>query len=457
MGLIEFCLRGAEKFISQSEIDYLEPYAELARGKLGEGSGPGADFTGWLNLPRDYDKWEFDRIKKCAAKIRGDSDILVVIGIGGSYLGARAAIDGLSHNFSHMIGGGLAGSGPAGSVSAGGDAAGGAVVGGVQTVFAGNNLSAPYMADLLDVLDNREVSVNVISKSGTTTEPAIAFRVLKEYMTARYGREGAAKRIYATTDKSRGALLGLAKAEGYETFIIPDDIGGRFSVLTAVGLLPLAAAGVDVDAMLAGAGEEALECSAPKLADAPAALYAIARNALYRKGYTTEILVNYEPSLHYFSEWWKQLYGESEGKDHKGVFPAAADFTTDLHSMGQFIQDGARNLFETVLAVDKPKRNIIVKSEATDLDGLNFLAGRDLDYINKMAAKGTLEAHIEGGVPNLGITLPALDAKSFGGAIYFFEYACALSGYLLGVNPFDQPGVEFYKKNMFRLLGKPGY
>ena len=436
MERIKFNNQGASGFVSQKEVEYLEPYAKLAYDMLAGRTGPGADFLGWANLPYEYDKTEFDRILNSAGQIRSDSEILVVIGIGGSYLGARAGVEALSHNFNSML-----------------DKKGRG--GGVQVLFAGNSLSAPYLADLLDVIEDCDISLNVISKSGTTTEPAVAFRILKDFMESKYGREGAAKRIYATTDKRRGALKSLAQAEGYETFVIPDDVGGRFSVLTAVGLLPLAAAGIDIGAMMAGAAEMARVCWDSQLADNPAAMYAIFRNVLYRKGYTTEILVNYEPNLHYFNEWWKQLYGESEGKDHKGIYPAAVDFTSDLHSMGQFIQDGTRNLFETVITVENPRRNLILKQAESDMDGLNFLAGRDIDYINKMAAKGTYEAHIEGGAPNLSVTLPALDAASFGGAVYFFELACAVSGYLLGVNPFDQPGVELYKSNMFRLLGKP--
>jgi len=409
----------------------------LAIEQLESRTGAGAEFLGWANLPKEYDKHEFGRIKACAEKIKGDSDILVVIGIGGSYLGARAGIDALSHSFGGML--------PK------------AARGGAQVLYAGNSLSAPYAADLLDALEGREVSLNVISKSGTTTEPAIAFRILKNFMESKYGRGGASKRIYATTDKSRGALRGLAQSEGYETFVIPDDVGGRYSVLTAVGLLPLAAAGIDIGAMMEGANEESLDCACKDVYKNPASMYALIRNALCRKGYTTEIMVNYEPALHYFGEWWKQLFGESEGKDRKGIFPAAVDFTTDLHSMGQYIQEGVRSIFETVLSVERPRRNITIQKAASDADGLNFLAGRDLDYVNKMAAKGTLDAHVAGCVPNLGVVLPALDAASFGAAAYFFEWACASSGYLLGVNPFDQPGVELYKTNMFKLLGKPGY
>ena len=435
MGLVKFSWQGAADFISESEVNNLAPYADLARGMLRDGTGPGSDYTGWARLPFDYDKTEFARIKKCAEKIKSDSDILIVVGIGGSYLGARAGIDALTHNFFGCQNR--------------------TERGGARVIFAGNSLSAPYLADLLDIIDGSDVSLNVISKSGTTTEPAIAFRILKDYMEKRYGRSGAAKRIFATTDKKKGALRELSDTEGYETFVVPDDVGGRYSVLTAVGLLPIAAAGIDIGAMMAGAGDAATAYRAAQFSGDDSAVYAAVRNALSRKGYGTEIFVNYEPNLHYFSEWWKQLFGESEGKDHKGIFPAAVDFTTDLHSMGQFIQDGPRALFETVLSVDKPRRNLIINKTEPDLDGLNFLAGRDIDYVNKMAAKGTREAHIEGGAPNLSVELPSLDAASFGGAVYFFESACAISGYLLGVNPFDQPGVEFYKKNMFRLLGKP--
>ena len=437
MSLLKFDYTNAKNFMRDEEFSYLENYVKLAHQMLHNGTGVGSDFTGWLDLPRNYDQAEYKRIKECAAKIRNDSEILVVIGIGGSYLGARAAIDTLSHNFADKI-----------------DAQKKA---GPKILYAGNTLSANYFADLLDVIEGKEISMNVVSKSGTTTEPAIAFRIFKEYLETKYGKAEAAKRIYATTDKSRGALKGLADTEGYQSFVIPDDVGGRFSVLTAVGLLPIAAAGIDTDAMLAGAQEACDAYQTADLAKNDCYMYAAARNILYRKGKTTEVLVNYEPSLHFFSEWWKQLYGESEGKDNKGIFPASVEFTTDLHSMGQYIQDGMRNLFETTLSVDKPRRNITVKEDAGNVDGLNFLAGKDLDYINKMAAKGTMEAHVEGGVPNLTVQIPALDATGFGNMVYFFEKACAVSGYLLGVNPFDQPGVEMYKKNMFRLLGKPGY
>ena len=436
MGSIGFCIKGAEPFLAEKEIENLEPYVKLANDKLKGRCGPGNDYLGWIDLPKYYDKNEFERILCSAEKIKSDSDILVVIGIGGSYLGARAGIEALSHNFSAMLDKDTRG--------------------GVQVLYAGNNLSAPYLQDLLDVLENRKVSLNVISKSGTTTEPAIAFRILKGFMDRKYGTD-AKNRIYATTDPCKGALRSLSEKEKYVTFNIPGDVGGRYSVLTAVGLLPLAAAGIDICAMMSGAAEaSATYQGMTRLADNPACMYAAVRNALYRKGYTTEILVNYEPNLHFFCEWWKQLFGESEGKDHKGIFPAAADFSSDLHSMGQFIQDGTRNLFETALRVTKPRRNdIIMEKAASDIDELNYLCGKDLDYVNKKAAEGTYEAHITGGVPNLVIEMQSLDAANFGAAVYFFEYACAISGYLLGVNPFDQPGVELYKKNMFRLLGKP--
>jgi glucose-6-phosphate isomerase len=437
MGIVKFDYSGASAFMARGELERLEPYVKLAHEALHGGAGAGSDYTGWVDLPLRPDAGELARIKACAERIGGDSDVLVVIGIGGSYLGARALIDALSHSFYPLL-----------------DRA---RRGGPLVLYAGNSLSPAYFADLIECLEGKELSVNVVSKSGTTTEPAVAFRFFKEYMERKYGRAGAAKRIYATTDRSRGALKGLAVAEGYETFVIPDDIGGRYSVLTAVGLLPIAAAGIDVGALLAGAREACEEYARPDLAENGSYAYAAARNALYRKGYSTELLVAYEPCLRFFGEWWKQLYGESEGKDGKGLFPASAEFTADLHSMGQYIQDGRRNLFETVLSAAAPRKNAVVARDRDDIDGLNFLAGKDLDYINKMAARGTLEAHVEGGAPNLSVGVPALDAESLGAAVYFFEKACAISGYLLGVNPFDQPGVELYKKNMFRLLGKPGH
>lgn len=431
--MIKFSYENALKFMGEHEIESLKDQAVAAHNTLTNKTGAGSDYTGWVDWPVNYDKEEYARMKKCIEKIRNDSRLLVVIGIGGSYLGARAAIEMLTPNF--------------------------AAENKVQVVFAGNSISSNYLADLIDMIDSKgyDLSVNVISKSGTTTEPAIAFRVFKEYMENKYGREEAAKRIYATTDKARGALRQLATQEGYETFVIPDDIGGRYSVLTPVGLLPIGVAGVNIDAMMAGslAAYEKYSNSDPMTNDCY--LYAMVRNSLYAKGKHIEILVNYEPQMHYMTEWWKQLYGESEGKDQKGIFPAGVDNSTDLHSMGQYIQDGKRVLFETVVAVEEPRRSIIIKSDEANLDGLNYLAGMDIDYVNKQAMQGTLMAHIDGGVPNLLITMEKMDAYNFGELVYFFEKACGISGYMLGVNPFNQPGVEAYKKNMFRLLGKPGY
>ena len=424
-------------FVSQEEIDSMAPYIKVAHETIANKSGAGNDFLGWVDLPVDYDKDEFARIKKAAEKIRQDSDVLVVIGIGGSYLGARAAIEMLSHTFANAVSKELR-NGP-------------------QIFYAGNSISSTYLAELIEACEGKDISVNVISKSGTTTEPAIAFRVFKEILENKYGKKGAKDRIYATTDKARGALKTLADAEGYETFVVPDDVGGRFSVLTAVGLLPIAAAGIDIDAMMQGAADGREEYSNPELAENMCYQYAAVRNCLSRKGKTTEMLINFEPSLHYFGEWWKQLYGESEGKDNKGIFPAAADFSTDLHSMGQYIQEGQRILFETAVLVDEPKKNVTIKANDDDLDGLNFLAEKTLDFVNLKAAQGTALAHTDGGVPNLVVKVPKLDAYNFGKLVYFFEKACGISGYILGVNPFNQPGVEAYKKNMFALLGKPGY
>ncbi len=435
--VIRFDYSNALSFIGQHEIDYLAAPIRLAHEQLHNKTGAGADYVGWVDLPTTYDKEEFARIKQAAETIRSNSDVLVVIGIGGSYLGARAAIEMLSHNFSGLLSAEKRRS--------------------PHIVYAGNNISGTYMTHLLEMLEGKEFSLNVISKSGTTTEPAIAFRILKDALERKYGKEAARKRIYATTDKARGALKQLADAEGYESFVIPDDVGGRYSVLTAVGLLPIAAAGIDIDAMMAGAADASKLYANPNVAENASYQYAAVRNALYRKGKTTEILVNYEPSLHYVSEWWKQLYGESEGKDHKGIYPASVDFSTDLHSMGQFIQEGTRNLFETVIQIDKPIADIAIEADKDDLDGLNFLAGRTMDFVNKKAFQGTMLAHTDGGVPNLVVTLPDQSAYSFGSLVYYFEKACGISGYLLGVNPFDQPGVEAYKRNMFALLGKPGY
>ncbi len=448
MEKIKFDLSRAGDFLKEQEIDGLSGAVADAHAKLHGKTGAGSDFTGWVRLPLDYDREEFARVKACAAKIRSDSEILVVVGIGGSYLGAKAAIEALCPSFYNIER--LAGAKNA-EKRAPGTADGPAVV------FAGNSISSSYLADLMDLLGGRDISVNVISKSGTTTEPAIAFRVLKSYMEKKYGKAGAAKRIYATTDRARGALRQMADEEGYETFVIPDDVGGRYSVLTPVGLLSIAAAGADVDAIMEGAACAYGNYIDPDPGKNDCYAYAAARNALYAKGKTIELLVNYEPALHYLTEWWKQLYGESEGKDGKGIFPAGVDFSTDLHSMGQYIQDGRRDLFETVLLVDRPRRSVIIEKDPADLDGLNYLAGMDVDHVNRQAAEGTFLAHRDGGVPNLFLKLPALDGYTFGQAVYFFEKACGISGYMLGVNPFNQPGVEAYKKNMFRLLGKPGF
>lgn len=427
----------AAGFISEEEIGYMSRLAEEAKERLVSKSGAGNDFVGWIDLPEEYDKEEFARIKKAAQKIQSDSDILIVIGIGGSYLGARAAIEFLRHGFYNNI------SREDRKTP--------------EIYYAGNNISGAYIKGLLDVVGDRDFSINVISKSGTTTEPAIAFRIFKKKIEEKYGREEAAKRIYATTDKERGALKKLAAEEGYETFVVPDDIGGRFSVLTAVGLLPIAVSGADLDQLMAGAAEGRRLALDQKFEENDALKYAAIRNILLRKGKTIEVLANYEPSLHYVAEWWKQLYGESEGKDQKGIFPASVDLTTDLHSMGQFIQDGARILFETVMNVESAGGNVVIEEEAADLDGLNYLAGKDMDFVNKNAMNGTILAHTDGNVPNLLINIPKRDEFYLGELFYFFEFAVGVSGYLLGVNPFNQPGVESYKKNMFALLGKPGY
>ena len=416
-------------FIREEEIVNMKKAVLGAKEVLTEKTGAGNDFLGWIDLPVDYDKDEFDRIKKAAEKIKGDSDVLLVIGIGGSYLGARAAIEFLSHSFYNVL--------PKGERKT------------PEIYFVGNSISSKYIKDLQDVLEGKDFSINIISKSGTTTEPAIAFRVFKDMLIKKYGREEANKRIYATTDKAKGALKNLATEEGYESFVVPDDVGGRFSVLTAVGLLPIAVSGADIDQLMEGAAaarKTALEAEYEKN---PALLYAAVRNM--------EIVANYEPSLHYVSEWWKQLYGESEGKDQRGIFPAAVDLTTDLHSMGQFIQDGARIMFETVLSVEESPAEIVLQKEDVDTDGMNYLAGQTVDFVNKSAMNGTILAHTDGNVPNLMVKIPSQDAYSLGQLFYFFEFACGVSGYLLGVNPFNQPGVESYKKNMFALLGKPGY
>lgn len=434
---IQFDWQKAAPFLSAHEVDNQAALVRTAHQMLHEKSGPGNDYLGWIDLPVAYDKEEFARIKAAAARIRANSDALVVIGIGGSYLGARATIEALTHAFYNQL--------PKEKR------------GGPEILFLGKDLSPVYMTQLLQLLEGKDVSVNVISKSGTTTEPAIAFRVMRAWMEEKYGKEEAAKRIFATTDRARGALKSVADQAGYETFVIPDDVGGRYSVLTAVGLLPIATAGVDIDQLMAGAADAVKLFGEPELAKNPAYQYAAARNALYRKGKEIELFVTYEPMMRLTAEWWKQLYGESEGKDQKGIYPASVEFTTDLHSMGQYIQEGRRSLFETVIQVAKPAVDLTIEAEAGDADGLNFLAGQTMDFVNKKAFQGTLLAHTDGGVPNFVVTLPELTPYYYGQLIYFFEKACGISGYLLGVNPFDQPGVEAYKKNMFALLGKPGY
>ena len=437
MSKLTFNYDKARDFLSEHEFLAMSDYVKEAHKKIHEKTGLGNDFLGWVDLPQNYDKDEFLRIKKAAEKIRSDSDVLVVIGIGGSYLGARSAIEMLSHSFYNILDKKYRNA--------------------PQILYAGNSISSTYMAELLEAVEGKDISVNIISKSGTTTEPAIAFRIFKDLLEKKYGKEEARKRIYATTDKARGALKNLADSEGYETFVIPDDVGGRFSVLTAVGLLPIAAAGIDIDKIMQGAKDAMVEYSNPNLSENPCYQYAVARQILLKKGKNIEMMINFEPSLHYFSEWWKQLYGESEGKDQKGIFPAAADFSTDLHSMGQYIQDGMRMIFETGISVKSPRKNITIEATEDNIDGLNFLAGKSIDFVNQKAAEGTLLAHTDGGVPNLVVEVPELSEYNYGKMVYFFEKACGISGYLLGVNPFDQPGVEAYKKNMFALLGKPGY
>ena len=436
MEKLSFDYSKALGFFSEAELDMMKEQVASAEKFLNEKTGAGNDFLGWIELPTNYNKEEFDRIKKAAEKIKGDSDVLLVVGIGGSYLGARAAIDFLSHTFYNSL--------TKEQRKA------------PEIYYVGNNISSTYLTHLLDVLEGKDYSINVISKSGTTTEPAIAFRVLKKHIEEKYGKEGAKGRIYATTDKSRGALKKLADEEGYETFVIPDDVGGRFSVLTPVGLLPIACSGVNIDELMAGAREAQKDYTAP-YAENDCYKYAAIRNILNRKGKNIEMLINYEPRLHYLGEWWKQLFGESEGKDGKGLFPAAADFSTDLHSMGQYIQDGRRELFETAVLIGKAEADVIIEEEAVDLDGLNYLAGKGMDFVNKKAAQGTLLAHVDGGVPNLVVNVPEATPFNLGYLFYFFEKACGISGYLLGVNPFNQPGVESYKANMFALLGKKGY
>ncbi len=437
MSKVSFDYSKAASFIADHEIENIKKQTVDATNLLVSKTGAGNDFLGWIDLPVDYDKEEFARIKKAAAKIQSDSDVLLVVGIGGSYLGARAAIEFLRHSFYNVVDKSVRKT--------------------PEIYFCGNSISSTYLKDLMDVVGDRDFSINMISKSGTTTEPAIAFRIFKEICEKKYGKEEAAKRIYATTDKARGSLKKLATEEGYETFVVPDDVGGRFSVLTAVGLLPIAVSGADIDKLMEGAASGREAALNLPFEENDALQYAAVRNILLRKGKEVEILANYEPSIHYVSEWWKQLYGESEGKDQRGIFPASVDLTTDLHSMGQFIQDGARIMFETVLDLEKSRETLMIGEEPVDLDGLNYLAGQTVDFVNKSAMNGTVLAHTDGQVPNLMIHIPEATEFYLGQLFYFFEFACGVSGYMLGVNPFNQPGVESYKKNMFALLGKPGY
>ena len=417
------------EFVSKSELDLSIQDTLKSFDTLMSRKGAGNDFLGWLDLPQDYDKQEFERILKASEKIKANSDVLLSIGIGGSYLGAKCAVELFKKYFNNK---------------------------GLEVIFVGNQISSTYLHELLDYLKDKDYSINVISKSGTTTEPAIAFRVLQKALIEKYGKEGAKERIFATTDKARGALKTLATQEGYETFVVPDDVGGRFSVLSAVGLLPIACASIDIKEIMRGANDTRIECQKKNSAN-EAVIYAAIRNALYKKGYDVELLVNYEPRLNYFSEWWKQLFGESEGKDHKGIYPSSVSFSTDLHSLGQMIQDGKRHFFETVINILKPEYDLTILEDEANLDGLNFLSGKTMDYVNKMAMQGTSIAHTKGGTPNLRLDVKEINEYNFGSLIYFFEFACALSAYTLGVNPFNQPGVEEYKKNMFALLNKPGY
>ena len=437
MSKVTFDYSKTARFIRAEEVQSMSRIVDAARKELVEKDGLGNDFLGWIDLPVDYDKEEFDRIKKAAKKIQEDSEVLLVIGIGGSYLGARAAIEFLRHGFYNNVSKEVRKT--------------------PEIYYVGNSISSSYIQGLVDVIGDRDFSVNMISKSGTTTEPAIAFRVFKEMLEKKYGKKEAAGRIYATTDRAKGALKKVADEEGYETFVVPDDVGGRFSVLTAVGLLPIAVSGADIDKLMEGAASGRELALNQPFESNDALQYAAVRNILHRKGKTVEILANYEPSLHYVSEWWKQLYGESEGKDQKGIFPASVDLTTDLHSMGQFIQDGSRIMFETVLNVEKSRVELTIGKEEVDLDGLNYLAGKTVDFVNKSAMNGTILAHTDGNVPNLMVTIPEQNEFYLRQLFYFFEFACGVSGYVSGVNPFNQPGVESYKKNMFALLGKPGY
>ena len=432
---IKLKLSGIENFIRNEEYAKIQPAVKMASDLLYSGKGAGNDYIGWGDLPNNYDKDEFERIKKAAKKIQSNSEVLIVIGIGGSYLGGRAALEFVNGvNFNKKVHKGIP-----------------------EVYFVGNSISSDYLSDIIEILGDRDFSINVISKSGTTTEPAIAFRIFKKIIEDKYGKEGAKERIFATTDKARGALKSMCNTEGYETFVIPDDVGGRFSVLTPVGLLPMAAAGIDIDAVMQGASDAVATYKNDDLENNDCLKYAATRQILGRKGKAIEILANYEPSLTMFGEWYKQLYAESEGKDGKGIFPVSANFSTDLHSIGQFIQDGSRNLFETVLWVENAKKNITIETDAENLDGLNFVADKTIQYVNSKAYAGTFLAHVDGGVHTMVLEVEKTDAYNFGQLVYFFEKALAISGYMLGVNPFDQPGVEAYKKNMFALLGKPGY
>lgn len=437
MAKVTFDYSKAASFINANEMKYMEKLVLDAKETLVSKTGAGNDFLGWIDLPVDYDKDEFARIKQAAKKIQEDSDVLLVIGIGGSYLGARAAIEFLRHSFYNNVDKSVRKT--------------------PEIYYVGNSISSTYIQHLVEVVGDRDFSINMISKSGTTTEPAIAFRVFKKILEKKYGKEEAAKRIYATTDKTKGALKNLANEEGYESFVVPDDVGGRFSVLTAVGLLPIAVSGADIDKLMEGAASGRKAALEKPFEENDALKYAAVRNILMRKGKSVEIVANYEPSMHYVSEWWKQLFGESEGKDQKGIFPAAVDLTTDLHSMGQFIQDGSRIMFETVMNIEKSRCEVVLEEEPVDLDGLNYLAGKSVDFINKSAMNGTILAHTDGNVPNLMVNIPEQNEFYLGELFYFYEFACGVSGYLNGVNPFDQPGVESYKRNMFALLGKPGY
>lgn len=436
MSNITFDYKNAKPFINDFELEYISNQVQAAHKILHNNEGAGKEFTGWLNWPTNYDKEEFKRIKQIGQKINNTSDVLIVIGIGGSYLGAKSAFELLCNTFYNQL--------PKEKRN------------GPEVYFAGNNISSTYLARLLEIIEDKDIVVNVVSKSGTTLEPALAFRIFREFLEKKYGKNGAKERIVATTDKEKGALKNLADDEGYETFVVPDNVGGRYSVLTPVGLLPLAAAGINIDEIMSGAASAQKRYDNENLSENQCYQYAAIRNILYNKGKTTELLINYEPDLAYFAEWWKQLFGESEGKDHKGIFPASVNFSTDLHSLGQYIQDGRRNLFATTLWVEKPPIDLKIEALTEDIDGLNFLAGNTIQHVNEKACLGTILAHTDGGVPNLKIDIPKLTPYYYGNLVYFFEKACAISGYLLGVNPFDQPGVEAYKKNMFALLGKPG-